>query len=254
MEFEHRFTIPVPPATAWDVLLDVERVAPCMPGASVDKVDGDDISGKVKVKVGPITMTYAGHARFIDRDPDAHTVTLEASGKESRGTGTASATVHAALSGEDGETTVTMSTTLNVTGRPAQMGRGVLADVSAKLVERFAANLAAQLSGETGGQAGGGTGAAAAQAEAGAAGAGAAATAEGTPAAGGAGAAAGTATVPASGAAAPARKKEDETLNLLGVAAGPVMKRIIPAIGALIVAALLWLVSLFRRKRKERGS
>ncbi|MGE5287936.1 MAG: SRPBCC family protein [Micromonosporaceae bacterium] len=249
MEFEHKFTIPVPPATAWDVLLDVERVAPCMPGASVDKVDGDDISGKVKVKVGPITMTYAGHARFIDRDPDARTVTIEASGKESRGTGTASATVHAALSGEDGQTTVTMSTTLNVTGRPAQMGRGVLADVSGKLVERFAANLAEQLSGE----AGGGTAAAPAQAE-GSAAAGAAPAAAEAPTAGGAGATAGAGAGPAAGTAVPVRKKEDETLNLLGVAAGPVMKRIIPAIGALIVAALLWLVSLFRRRRKDKGS
>ena len=97
MEFEHSFTIPVPPDQAWDVLLDVERVAPCMPGASVDTFDGDEITGHVRVKVGPITMTYAGHARFVDRDPVAHTATLEASGKESRGTGTASATVHAAL-------------------------------------------------------------------------------------------------------------------------------------------------------------
>jgi len=247
MEFEHKFTIPVPPATAWDVLLDVERVAPCMPGASVDTVDGDDITGRVRVKVGPITMTYAGHARFVTRDPESHTVTIEASGKESRGTGTASATVHAALHGDDGTTTVTMSTTLNVTGRPAQMGRGVLADVSGKLVERFAANLAAQLSADTSGSPPAGAGKAPQDSEgetgggqvaAGAGDAGAAATASGMS--------------PAGGAAPPvaARKKEDETLNLLGVAAGPEMKRLIPALGALLVAAFLWLVSLFRRKRK----
>src|SRR6266496_3245424 len=149
MEFEHSFTIPVPPDEAWEVLLDVERVAPCMPGATVDTVDGDDLTGRVKVKVGPITMTYRGHARFVERDEAAHTVTIEASGKESRGTGTASATVHAALRGDDGQTRVTMSTTLNVTGRPAQMGRGVLADVSAKLIEQFAANLAKQLASNT---------------------------------------------------------------------------------------------------------
>jgi uncharacterized protein len=263
MDFEHRFTIPVPPATAWDLLLDVERVAPCMPGASVDKVDGDDISGRVRVKVGPITMTYTGHARFIDRDAEARTVTIEASGKEARGTGTASATVHAALNGDDGKTTVTMSTTLNVTGRPAQMGRGVLADVSGKLVERFAANLAAQLSGQTGGQAaGGGTSAAPAQAGGTAAATGTtpgdqvtpgtAGTAPtgGTDAAGTAGTAAPAGAAPA-GAAAFVRKTEDEALNLLHVAAGPVMKRIIPAIGAVLVAAFLWLVSLLRRRRKN---
>jgi carbon monoxide dehydrogenase subunit G len=238
MDFEHSFTIPVPPATAWDVLLDVERVAPCMPGASVDKVDGDDVSGRVRVKVGPITMTYAGHARFIDRNPEARTVTIEASGKEARGTGTASATVHAALSGEDGKTTVTMNTTLNVTGRPAQMGRGVLADVSSKLVERFAANLAAQLSAQTDG---GGTGTPPTQA--GEAGTGGAATS--------ADAGAPTDTTRTGQAAAFARKTEDEALNLLHIAAGPVMKRIIPAVGALLVAAGIWLVSLFLRKRKN---
>jgi uncharacterized protein len=248
MEFEHKFTIPVSPATAWDVLLDVERVAPCMPGASVDTVDGDDITGRVRVKVGPITMTYAGHARFVTRDPEAHTVTIEASGKESRGTGTASATVHAALHGDDGQTTVTMSTTLNVTGRPAQMGRGVLADVSGKLVERFAANLAAQLSADTSGASPAAAGEAP-QGSEGETGGGKTAAAEG-----GAGAAATATGAPrVSGAPAPRapRKKEDETLNLLGVAAGPVMKRLIPVIGALLIAAFLWLVSLFRRRRKN---
>src|SRR5260370_20479977 len=152
MEFEHSFTIPVPPDKAWDLLLDVERVAPCMPGAAVDSFDGDEITGHVRVKVGPITMTYAGHARFVDRDPVAHTATLEASGKESRGASTASATVRASLPGENcqagqaGQTRGTMNTTLNVTGRPAQMCRGALADVSGKLVERVAANLGEQRS------------------------------------------------------------------------------------------------------------
>ena len=246
MEFEHSFMIPVAPDRAWDVLLDVERVAPCMPGASVDTFDGDEITGRVRVKVGPITMTYAGRARFVDRDPVAHTATLEASGKESRGTGTASATVHAALFGENGQdgtaeqTRVTMSTTLNVTGRPAQMGRGVLADVSGKLVERFAANLAEQLTADAG-VPGGQEASAAPQPATGGTGG----TAAGAPAA-----VAEPGAAPPAGAA-PARKKEDETLDLLGVAAGPVMRRIVPAVGALIAALFLGLIARLRRKRKK---
>src|SRR5260370_29307347 len=123
MELEHSFTVPVPEERAWEVLLDVERVAPCMPGATLDSVDGDVISGRIKVKVGPIVMTYAGTARFTERDENAHVITLEASGKETRGAGTASATVRATLQGRDGQTHVIVQTSLNVTGRPAQSGR-----------------------------------------------------------------------------------------------------------------------------------
>ena len=118
MELEHTFTVPVPEERAWDVLLDVERVAPCMPGASLDSVEGDQIKGRIKVKVGPISMTYAGTARFTERDPQAHVITLEASGKETRGAGTASATVRSKLEGRGDQTHVIVHTTLNVTGRP----------------------------------------------------------------------------------------------------------------------------------------
>ena len=281
MDFEHSFTIPVPTDKAWNVLLDVERVAPCMPGATVDSVVGDDIGGHVRVKVGPITMTYAGRARFLDRDPVAHTVTLEASGKESRGTGTASATVRAALSddnGQTGHTKVTMSTTLNVTGRPAQMGRGVLADVSAKLIERFAANLADQLSAETDqGEAAPGATAPASETAAQPAQPAATAPASQTPpqpaatapasqtparpgateaaAAGPSSASPASAASPASGVSAPSstalpRREEDETINLLGVAAGPVVRRSIPAVGVLVAAVLVVLVFVSRRRKK----
>ncbi len=99
MELEHSFTVPVPLDRAWDVLLDVERVAPCMPGASLDSVNGDEIKGRIKVKVGPISMTYAGTARFTERDAATRVMKLEAAGKETRGAGTASATVRSELHG-----------------------------------------------------------------------------------------------------------------------------------------------------------
>jgi carbon monoxide dehydrogenase subunit G len=148
MELEHSFTVPVPEERAWEVLLDVERVAPCMPGASLDSVEGDNISGRIKVKVGPIAMTYAGTARFTERDANAHVIVLEASGKETRGAGTASAKVRSTLQGQDGQTHVVVNTTLNVTGRPAQFGRGVMAEVGGKLIGIFASNLADMLSAE----------------------------------------------------------------------------------------------------------
>ena len=147
MDLEHSFTIPVPPEQAWQVLLDVERIAPCMPGATVDSVDGDVVTGRIKVKVGPVTMTYAGTARFVERDEQTRTVTLEASGKETRGAGTASATIRSTLQGEGNQTKVTVHTTMSVTGRPAQFGRGVMAEVGGRIIERFAANLAALLAG-----------------------------------------------------------------------------------------------------------
>jgi uncharacterized protein len=143
MEMDHSFTVPVPPERAWDVLLDVEKIAPCMPGATVDSFDGEVVTGRIKVKVGPVSLTYRGTAKFTERDPDAKVIVLEASGKETRGAGTASATVRATLEPESGGegTTATMHTTMNVTGRPAQFGRGVMVEVGSKLVEQFAQNL-----------------------------------------------------------------------------------------------------------------
>jgi carbon monoxide dehydrogenase subunit G len=151
MELEHSFTVPVPMERAWDVLLDVNRVAPCMPGASLDSVNGDEISGRIKVKVGPISMTYAGTAKFTERDREAGVVVLDASGKETRGAGTASASVRSQLSADGDQTKVTVHTTLNVTGKPAQFGRGVMAEVGGKLVGIFADNLAAMLAAEPAG-------------------------------------------------------------------------------------------------------
>jgi carbon monoxide dehydrogenase subunit G len=151
MELDNSFTVPVPPDQAWDVLLDVQRIAPCMPGATVDEVDGDVVAGRIKVKVGPVSLTYRGTAKFTERDPDARMVVVEASGKETRGSGTASATVRASLAPEPSGsgTQVTMHTTMNVTGRPAQFGRGVIVEVGGKLVDQFAQNLAQLIAGDT---------------------------------------------------------------------------------------------------------
>ncbi len=151
MELDHSFTVPVPPDQAWDVLLDVQNIAPCMPGATVETVDGDDVAGKLKVKVGPVSLTYKGTATFKDRDAADRSLLVHASGKEMRGAGTASATVRAALrpgdgaDSGDGQTLVALHTTLSVTGRPAQFGRGVIADVGSRLIDKFADNLAQQL-------------------------------------------------------------------------------------------------------------
>src|SRR5215469_3268559 len=148
MELEHSFSVPVPEERAWEVLMDVERVAPCMPGATLDSVNGDEIKGRIKVKVGPIQMTYAGTAKFTERDPANHVITLEASGKETRGAGTASASVRSQLEGAGNQTNVVVRTSLNVTGKPAQFGRGVLAEVGGRLIGIFAENLAAMLAAE----------------------------------------------------------------------------------------------------------
>jgi carbon monoxide dehydrogenase subunit G len=145
IELEHSFAVPVPPDQAWDVLLDVRRVAPCMPGATVDSVDGDEVTGKIKVKVGPIALTYTGKATFTERDPVARSLKVEAAGKETRGAGTATATVLARLDEENGQTRVNVHTSLNVTGRPAQFGRGVMAEVSGRIIQKFSSNLAEQL-------------------------------------------------------------------------------------------------------------
>jgi carbon monoxide dehydrogenase subunit G len=147
IELENSFTVPVAPEQAWDVLLDVERIAPCMPGASVLSLsdDGNEIKGQVKVKLGSLSLTYKGTAKFTDKDEQSLTLAIEASGKETRSAGTASANVQAALKPADeaGSTLVSIHTSLNVTGRPAQFGRSLLPEVSGKLIAQFAANLEA---------------------------------------------------------------------------------------------------------------
>ena len=145
MQLENSFTVPVPVDEAWRVLLDIERIAPCMPGAALDSVDGDDFTGRVKVKLGPINLTYQGKASFVEKDEAAHRAVIDARGKDQRGNGTAAAEVTATLAAEGSITRVDVLTDLNITGRPAQFGRGVMTDVGNKLLGQFADKLAAQL-------------------------------------------------------------------------------------------------------------
>jgi carbon monoxide dehydrogenase subunit G len=145
MQLEHHFTVPAPAAQAWEALLDVERIAPCMPGATVDSFDGETIEGKVKVKVGPIQVAYTGTAKFIEKDAASHRAVIEARARESRGAGTAAATITAVLDEAGSSTDVTVTTDLQITGKPAQFGRGVLADVGDKILGKFADCLAGEL-------------------------------------------------------------------------------------------------------------
>lgn len=242
MRFEHEFTVPVPVEQAWAVLLDVERVAPCLPGAALDTVEGEEFTGRMKVKVGPITVTYRGSATFEEVDKDAHTLTIKASGKESRGAGTASATVRARLSPSDGATAVTVETAFNVTGRPAQFGRGVMAEVGGKLIDRFAANLSDLLAEHPQEKA-----AAAVPAAGQAAGEG---TAERAPQA----AERHLSAVPEpqpepredvhpAGTLRTSRTPDEEALDLLEIAGTPLLKRAAPVAGAVVaLVALVWLI------------
>jgi carbon monoxide dehydrogenase subunit G len=145
MRLEHRFTVEVPVERAWEVLLDLPRIAPCMPGATLTGVDGDTFTGTVKVKLGPIALTYQGKGRFVERDEAGRRVVIEASGKDIRSAGTATATVTAVLIAEGDATRVDVGTDLTVTGRPAQFGRGIIADVGAKLIGQFADCVASTL-------------------------------------------------------------------------------------------------------------
>jgi carbon monoxide dehydrogenase subunit G len=148
VKLENTFTVPVAADVAWQVLLDVERIAPCMPGATLTGRDGDSFSGKVKVKVGPVSLTYSGTATFSSLDESHHVAVIEASGKETRGSGTAKAVITARMQETDGSTEVAVETDLTITGKPAQFGRGVMAEISGKLITQFADCLAAEISGD----------------------------------------------------------------------------------------------------------
>jgi carbon monoxide dehydrogenase subunit G len=146
MELEHTFTVPVGVKQAWDVLLDLPRIAPCMPGATLADYGDETFAGTVKVKLGPVNLTYRGTGRFAEREEHARRVVIEASGRDTRSAGTAAATITATLHPDgDERTEVRVLTDLTVTGRPAQFGRGILADVGGKLIGQFAECLAGRL-------------------------------------------------------------------------------------------------------------
>lgn len=145
MELTSEFRVGVSMAEAWDVLTDLERIAPMMPGAQLEEVEGDEYRGVVKVKVGPITSQYKGVITFVERDEAAGKVVLRASGRDTKGQGNVSAIITATMTARGDETQVNMVTDLTITGKVAQFGRGVLADVSSKLIGQFAESLEADL-------------------------------------------------------------------------------------------------------------
>jgi uncharacterized protein len=149
MRFENNFDVAAPLESVWDAVLDVERVAPTVPGAKVLERTGDNAyKVSIKVKVGPMSMTYRGDVEIVERDDETHRAVMKARAKESRGQGTADADVTMALHGEDGRTSATVTTEVEMSGKAASMGQGVLQDVAGRLVETFAQNLASMLEGK----------------------------------------------------------------------------------------------------------
>lgn len=240
MELSNEFRVSVPVEQAWAVLTDLERIAPCMPGAELREVEGDEYRGIVKVKVGPITAQYKGTASFVEMDPSAHRAVLRAEGRDTRGQGNASATVRAELEGQEGATVVRILTDLSVTGKVAQFGRGVLADVSAKLLDQFVASLEADVLSSTG------SGASAAEAEGPLPG-----DATPAPQSSSAGEDGAPVTAGEDGAAAGTSAEGQPTVrviesppaqpvDLLEAAGGSVAKRLVPAGLGVLLIVLLW--------------
>jgi carbon monoxide dehydrogenase subunit G len=229
MLIEDSFRVDLPVDDAWSVLLDIERIAPCLPGAQLQEVEGDEYRGIVKVKVGPITAQYKGTARLEQVDNAAHTAVLVGNGRDTRGQGNASATITIEASQDAGGTRVEINTDLSITGKVAQFGRGVMADVSAKLLAQFVENLERDVlsSGETGSSE--------------------TSDRNGSDASSSDGAAVPTARP--SGGAHAVDHPEPEAVDLLGVGGAPLLKRLAP-IAAVVVA--LWIVRLaFKRRRAK---
>jgi carbon monoxide dehydrogenase subunit G len=146
VKLSNEMVVPASVDDAWAVMLDIERVAPCLPGASIDGSDGDEYRGTMKIKLGPITSSYAGTLKVEEADEAAHRAVLSARARDSRGQGTAAATITSTMAPADEGTRVTVDSDLRVTGPAASFGRGVMQDVSARLMGQFAECLAAEMS------------------------------------------------------------------------------------------------------------
>ena len=206
MDLNHQFTVAVPVEDAWRILTDVERIAPCLPGAQLQEIEGDTYRGIVKVKVGPIQAQFKGQANFIERDDVAHKVVLKGEGRDTTGKGNASAIITAEMTAVDASNTaVTVNTDLSVTGKVAQFGRGAMADISDKLLAQFVVNLNALIAEQP-------------------------ATA----------AAPAAAPEPTEGVRT-IESAEVAPLDLLSAAGSPILKRAIPVV-VVVVAVLAWLV------------
>ncbi len=212
MELNNEFRVAVPAAKTWEVLTDVHRVAPCLPGATLLSVDGDEFTGAVKVKVGPITVSYQGNAAFVEKDAAAQRVVLKANGKETRGNGNAAAVVTAQLKDEGDATSVVITTDLTISGKAAQFGRGVLADVAGNLIAQFARALEADLTG---------------------------------------GSSTSTTAPTAETISAASQPAAGDSVDLLKVMAVPMAKRAAPALAALAVGAAIGFLVGRRRNRRS---
>ncbi|MPY78592.1 MAG: carbon monoxide dehydrogenase [Actinophytocola sp.] len=228
MQLEHEFAVDAPIDEVWQALQDPERVAPCLPGATLTGVEGDTFTAKVKVKLGPVMMQYKGTGEFVEKDESAHKLVISASGKDVRGAGTASTTSTVTLTGNGERTTGSVVSEVKVTGKPAQFGRGLISEVSGRLLAEFAANLAGELAPKQ------------------------------TATSGVTGTAATTESAPDTMAAEEARVSgaapdeasmsgaapEREPIDLMGVAGAPVLKRAAPILA--VVAAIIVIVVIAR--------
>ena len=228
MDLNHAFTVEVPVEDAWRILTNVERIAPCLPGAQLQEIEGDTYRGAVKVKVGPIQAQFKGQASFVEFDEVAHKVVLKGEGRDIGGKGNASALITAELTAlTETSTSVTVNTDLSVTGKVAQFGRGAMADISDKLLAQFVVNLNEMIATSDAVPA---TEAAPAPAEAPAA-----TSSEPAPA---------ESNTPTEQAQPTVRKidgPEAEALDLLSISRGVIVKRALPVV-AVIAAVVIWFI------------